>query len=145
MSVYFENIVAQWLMADGRTLITEEYPLRISHATEFTHKGQKVRWPDILAVRPKDKDIFLCEVTWLKSWSKIQEKIEEYSEHEDKIRSCLEHWLGIGDVGWDLKIWYFVPSKHTERIQSMACNGLLLKTTTLEEIKPWTFTWGFRE
>ena len=60
MDIEFEEAVATWLAADGRTMIAQQYPLRIGE--DPAAKGS-VKWPDILTVRPKDKDIFLCEVT----------------------------------------------------------------------------------
>lgn len=141
MDVSYENVIAAWLVADGQTLIAPQYPLRIGEPT----MPEPVRWPDILAVQPKDRQVFLCEVTWHDGWSRHGQKVAEYHEHIDNIRATLEHWLGIGGEAWQISVWYFVPEAHVEKIGSMEPrDSLQLRVTSLESIKPWTYTWGYR-
>ncbi len=142
MDISYEEAVSTWLVADGRTLIAPQYPVRIGEAT----RSKPVRWPDILAVRPKDRQIFLCEVTWSKDWSRLCRKIDEYHDRLDDIRTSLDHWLGIGCAEWQVSVWYFVPEAHVDKIGSRRpYDGSFLKVTPLESIKPWTYAWGFRE
>ena len=102
IDIYFEGAVAAWLVADGRTLIAPEYPLGIGENPELK---EPVRWPDILAVRPKDKHLFLCEVTWGKDWKKFGDKIADYRGHLDNIRESLDYWLGIEKEEWSISVW----------------------------------------
>ena len=142
MDIYYEEAVATWLVADGRTLIAPQYPVRINAPTADT----PVTWPDILAVRPKDKEVFLCEVSWSRDWTRHCQKFTKYRDHRENIHASLEHWLGVGGEEWQLSVWYFVPEKHVEKIEGMmGCAGLPLKVTALESIKPWTYAWGFRK
>lgn len=143
MDIFCEEAVATWLVADGRTLIAPQYPVRIGDPTT----REPVMWPDILAVQPKDRQIFLCEVTWAEPSSRNRDKIAKYRDHLENIRASLEHWLGIGDDGdgWQFSVWYFVPAAHVEKIEEMKTDDLRLKVTALEDLKPWTYTWGFRE
>ena len=143
MDIDFDEAVATWLVAEGRTLIAPQYPLRIGE--DPAAKGP-VKWPDILAVRPRDRHIFLCEVTWDKNWKKFGDKIADYREHLDNTRANLNHWLGIGDKEWEISVWYFVPEHpHVAKIRSMRPDDELgLCVTALETITPWNYTWGFR-
>lgn len=142
MDVSYENVIAAWLVADGQTLIAPQYPLRIGEPT----MAEPVRWPDILAVQPKNRRAFLCEVTWSKDWSRHGKKIAEYRDHIDNIRASLEHWLGIEGEAWQISVWYFVPAAHVEKIRSMETGvDFPLKVTSLESIKPWSYTWGYRK
>lgn len=144
MDINFGEAVATWLVADGRTLIAPECSLGIG---ENPALKDPVRWPDILAVRPKDKHIFLCEVTWGKDWRKFRDKIADYHDSLDNIRASLDHWLGVGDKEWRISVWYFVPKHpHVGKIRSMKPdNGIGLYVTSLETITPWKYTWGFRD
>lgn len=143
MDTTYEDIVAAWLVADGRTLIASQYPLRIGEPSA----SEPVRWPDILAVRPKEKHVLICEVTWSKDWSRLRKKIAVYRDHVDNIRASLENWLGVGDEAWQLSLRYFVPDADVIKIEESIDpdDRLPVKFTPLESIKPWTYTWGFRE
>ncbi|MCY4460434.1 MAG: hypothetical protein OXC26_08575 [Albidovulum sp.] len=141
---YYQSVVAQWLVSDGRTLLAEEYYLRTSHVTEFKHSDQECLWPDMVAVRLNDKEVFLCEVTWSRGWSRIEEKLENYADRMPSIRESIECWLGIPQ-DFELRIWYFVPEGHIEKIKAKKPPGLKLDFTALEEIKPWTYTHGQRK
>jgi hypothetical protein len=143
---YYQTIVSEWLTSDGRTLVAQEYGLRTSHVNEFRHKEQSNLWPDILAVRLNDKQVFLCEVTWSKDWGRIKEKMCVYDVHMPQIRLSLENWLGIPATDdWKLDVWYFVPKVHIEKIVQRKPQELRLRLTPLELIKPWTYTHGWRE
>ena len=140
---YFQSIVAEWLVSDGRTLLAEEYYLRTSHVRELKHRDQTYLWPDIIAVRLHDRKVFLCEVTWSRNWSAIKRKLEKYAEHMPEIRDALEHWLGIPhDFG--MSIWYFVPENHICKIGERKPRGLQLDFTSLEDVQPWKYTHGQR-
>ena len=140
---FFRSNVAEWLVSDGKTLLAEEYYLRTSHVREFKHKGHAYLWPDIVAVRLCDKEVFLCEVTWSNDWSKIKRKLDKYAERMPGIREALEFWLGIPPE-FNLSIWYFVPEDHIEKIKGRKPPGLQLDFTPLEQIKQWEYTHGLR-
>ena len=142
---YYQSIVAEWLTADGRTLVAQEYGLRTSHVQEFKVKGQKNLWPDILAVRPRDKRAFLCEVSWSKDWKRTGEKLAKYHELMPQIRESLDHWLAIPTSNdWVVHVWYFVPEAQVEKTKQLGPAGLGLRVSSLDQIKPWTYTHGWR-
>ena len=119
---YYQSIVAQWLVSDGRTFLAEEYYLRTSRVREFKHRDQTYLWPDIIAVRLRDRKVFLCEVTWSRNWGTIERKLEKYSENMPEIRDALDHWLGIPH-DFDASIWYFVPEDHIAKIRERNALG----------------------
>jgi len=156
MDIYAEETVATWLVADGRTLIAPQYPLGVGNDP----KARKpVRCPDVLAVRPSDRKILICEVKWSKvwNWSEHRKKIADYRNHLDNIRAGLDHWLGLGiDDGrreWKISIWYFVPGKYVGEFRSNVMEHETIKTdggmevsaVPLEETVPRKYTWGGRE
>ncbi len=141
---YFQSIVADWLVSDGRTMVAEEYYLRTSHVRDFKHPNQTYLWPDIVAVRLCDKEVFLCEVTWSCNWSRIKTKLDKYAVSMPNIREALEIWLGIPQ-DFNVGIWYFVPKDHIEGIKVRKPLDLQLKWTPLEETLPWTYTYGQRD
>ncbi|MCY4151102.1 MAG: hypothetical protein OXE94_02560 [Aestuariivita sp.] len=55
-----EETVATWLVADGKTLVAPQYLIGIGPNPRIR---EPYKWPDILAVRPKDKQILVYEVT----------------------------------------------------------------------------------
>ncbi len=150
MDINAEETVETWLVADGRTLVAPQYALGIGTDPEIK---DPYRWPDILAVRPKDREILLCEVTWSKGWSDLRKKISGYRSHSNNIRAGLKHWLGIGDEKWRIEIWYFVPQENVGHFMSNVIHhktienddGMAVKVVPLEETVPWKYVWGWRE
>lgn len=143
---YFQTVVGEWLTADGRTLIAQEYGLRTSDVRSFKSKNQTNLWPDIVAVRLMDKKVYLCEITWSRDWQRIKLKLDNYWNLLPSIKDALECWLGIPQTEeWAVSVWYFVPESHTMRIMAMRPGELNLRVTKLEDIKPWTYTHGWRQ
>jgi len=150
MDIYAQETVETWLVADGRTLVAPEYALGIG---EDPKVRDPYRWPDILAVRPKDSQILLCEVTWGKGWKKFRDKIADYREHSDRIHAGLRHWLGVGGKGWFIEIWYFIPRDNVPAFRSNVIENetvandarMAVKVVPLEQTVPWKYLWGWRE
>ena len=101
-------------------------------------------WPDLVAVRLNEKKAFICEVTWSKNWSEIKIKLDKYADRTEDIQKSLHHWLGINH-DFEVRIWYFVLKDNIKKIRERKLQNLRLVFTSLEKIKPWRYTHGFRE
>lgn len=140
---YFQNTVAEWLGSDSRTLLVQEYYLRLSNHEVLSSSNQEYRWPDIVAVRMADEQVFLCEVTWSGNFSELARRVTAYFERLEAVRTSLRYWLGIPE-GWQIAVWMFVPRGHVPKLASKARPDWRVRFTALEDIRPWEYVHGCR-
>jgi len=119
----YEKLVEAYLLYDRATLIAPQYLIRVNGVD---------RYPDVLAVRPKEKTFYLVEVTENRDPTNLAEKVRQYVAGGDRVAEALTHELGLeGD--WKVKPWIIVW-KDWEAAYGKALGSIECKISRIEDL-----------
>lgn len=150
---YYQGVVGEYLKADRSLFINAECCIQLNQ-----HKnpdGSGPHWYcDALAVCPKDKMVFLCEISYSKKLGSLRKRLASWNEHWPGLRTALFRDCGI-PIEWLARPWLFVP--HTEITGIVRALVTLPKLgdssnqmpdariTPLEDVVPWNYCSWNRE
>lgn len=95
----YEKLVEAYLLNRRDTLIAPQYLIRVNG---------RDRYPDVLAVRPKEKTFYLVEVTESREARVLLPKLRDYHDCADWIADRLAADFGIEGAKWHVKPWVFI-------------------------------------
>lgn len=150
MTDYFQGVVAEYLRADRGMFVNPEILLQLDPGA--SPKKGRFWYCDLMAVSLRDKEVFLCEVTYSSSATALMRRLDAWRTHWTDLKRALKRDCGI-DPHWNLSPWVFLPEDrkavYDRKLAALGPFGSpgmpVPKVTFLEQVVPWKYcTWDRR-
>jgi hypothetical protein len=144
---YFQGVVTEYLRADRAMFVNTECCIQLNPGANPDRTG--LHWfCDVVAVNLRDKQVFLCEVTYAKTLGALNKRLISWASNWDLLRAALIRDCGL-QQDWPVQPWLFVPHDLRmlleEKLSKIVNLGAgqhqmpLPKITDLEEVAPWKY------
>jgi hypothetical protein len=146
---YYQGVINDYIAADRALFINPEFCLQINAATNAETNG--THWyADAVAVDFRDRNIFLCEMTFSSSLYSLIKRLTSWKEHWHLIPEILKRDAFLPEE-WPIRPWIFVPEERVPKLLK-GISALINDTeqplptpriTTMEMVQPWQYkTWN---
>jgi hypothetical protein len=137
---YCRNLVVDYLRADRTLFLNEQCLIQLK---KCRNPDDTKHWlADIVVADFRRQTVWLCEVTYEKSMSRLVRRMMDWRAHWPDVCKALhrqEAGCGLPEE-WPVKLWVFVPQDAIPLLQKKL-NGLgkEVQITPLEKTMPWTY------
>ncbi|EHY0932066.1 TPA: hypothetical protein ACMD08_004519 [Vibrio parahaemolyticus] len=137
-----ESLVLEYLRADRSVFVNTQCCIQLFDSPNPDKSGP--HWYcDLVAVNFKEKQVYLCEVTYSKSLASLLDRFASWDKHWCDLKAALVRDCGL-PVDWEVIPWAFIPEHLKEKYEkklltTMTNNMPYPKLTTLESILPWHY------
>ena len=133
---HHQEIVVQYLVADPRLFVSEEYLIQWGD-----EKGQSV-WVDAVAVNLAERFVYLVEITGDPNAREIIKKLNlTYHDHISAVRASMLGGIGLPS-DWQIRPWIFIRREAVSKVVCKLRTGVTPKITYLDTT-PWE--WEYRK
>jgi len=144
---YFQGVVTEYLRADRAMFINTECCIQLNPGINPDRTGP--HWfCDAVAVNLRDKEVFLCEVTYSKTLDALAKRLSGWAGSWGLLRVALTRDCGLIHE-WPVRPWLFVPQDLRKlleqkliKIQNVGDEPDKMpqpKITDLEDVTPWKY------
>lgn len=141
---YYQGVVADYLRADRSLFLNSECCIQLNPGDNPDTTGP--HWfCDILACDLRQKQAFLCEITFSRSMSALLKRLKDWHSNWQLVQVALRRDCGL-PADWPARPWLFIPEPYVPQLLnglkkiapdgSLAFNPLI---TTLEMVQPWRY------
>ncbi|WP_195741985.1 hypothetical protein [Methylobacillus flagellatus] len=147
MTDFFQGVVAEFLRADRGVFVNPEILLQLELGA--SPKKGRFWYCDLMAVSLREREVYLCEVTYSSSVSALIKRLKAWKAHWPELELALQRDSGI-DPTWHISVWVFLPeSRQYIYERKLATLGAFVdpgmpkpRLTVLEDVLPWKYcTW----
>jgi hypothetical protein len=144
---YFQGVVTAFLRADRSMFVNTECCIQLNAAANPDNSGP--HWYcDALAVNFREKEIFLCEITYSKSLDALAKRLSGWAEHWELLKVALVRDCALPPE-WPVRPWIFTPKELVPLLERKlaklafadgeSTNMPKPKITDLESVMPWLY------
>jgi len=144
---FIQGVVNEYLRADRAMFVTTECSIQLIPGTLIGRTGPHC-FCNAIAVNRRDKEAFLCEVTYSKTLGALDNRLTGWASRWNAVRSALARDCGLRQA-WPVRPWLFVPydlrtplEEKLLRIPNVGDDPGQMpfpKITDLEEVAQWKY------
>lgn len=149
---FYQGVVIDYLRADRAVFVNTECCIQLNEGPNPDNSGH--HWYcDAVAVDFRNRETFLCEISFEESLGKLKKRLNEWIGHWPELCKALKRDSKVpADFG--VRPWLFVPARSVAQIiasleATKGADGTpLFKTriTPLEKVQPWFYhSWNHRD
>jgi len=142
---YFQGVVTEFLRADRAVFVNPECMIQLDQAG--AKKGR--HWfCDVMAIKPRDRSVYLCEVTYSRTLHALLQRLGTWNSHWPEICHAISRDNGV-PADWAVRPWIFIPTECLEPykkklplfVKSVAATPQMPspRVTFLEHVAPWKY------
>ena len=150
---YYQGVVTEYLRADRAIFVNTECCIQLNPSSNPDCTGP--HWfCDAVAVNLRDKEVFLCEITYSKTLSALVKRLSSWAATWGPLRSALSRDCGVNHE-WPVRPWLFVPNDlrilldlKLLKIMNVGNGAGQMprpKITNLEDVTPWKYASSNRQ
>jgi hypothetical protein len=149
---YYQGVVTDFLRADRAVFVNTECCIQLHPGS---NPGGGMHWfCDAVAINMRERQVFLCEITYSKSLDALLKRLTGWSTNWPALRIALVRDLCI-PVDWPVTPWVFIPSEREDLLERKLARvaipegdaSILMpkpKVTHLERVAPWNYNaWDY--
>jgi hypothetical protein len=144
---FIQGVVSEYLRADRAMFVTTECCIQLCPRTSKSPTNQHC-FCAAVAVNLRDEEVFLCEVTYSKTFGALDKRLISWASNWNALRSALAQDFGLPQA-WPVRPWLFVPPDLRMSLEAKLLNIPNVGTdpgqmpfpriTDLEEVAQWKY------
>ena len=144
---YFQGVVTEYLRADRAVFVNTECCIQLNAGANPDRTGP--HWfCDAVALNLREKQVFLCEVTYSRSLSALNKRLTDWASNWNPLRAALVRDCCLQN-DWSVTPWLFIPNELRSSLNEKLCRIASIgigagqmpspRITDLEEVTPWKY------